>query len=108
MRFLGLGLAAAVPDANTIRTFREALEARRCCRRLVPALRRAFAGRLASIALWRAAEETVGLRGNSNCAEHLHFTSGAPEGGPGNSPALVFIRSISDRTESRGSSCPGG
>jgi IS5 family transposase len=26
MRFLGLGLAAAVPDANTIWTFREALK----------------------------------------------------------------------------------
>ncbi len=37
MRFLGLGLADAVPDANTIWTFREALKGE-CDRRLVRAV----------------------------------------------------------------------
>ena len=40
MRFLGLGLADAVPDANTIWTFREALKKAERHRRLVRAFRR--------------------------------------------------------------------
>ena len=38
MRFLGLGLADAVPDANTIWTFREALKQSGCDRGFVPAI----------------------------------------------------------------------
>ncbi len=79
MRFLGLGLADPVPDANTIWTFREALKRAGAVERAVPPLRcRTAGGRLPGDG---RADRRRDHRGRPEAAQH-RSREGRDQGGP--------------------------